>query len=224
MQELPEHILLNIATTDPLVWSGLYGTCRRLSTLLHYHHPLWETVFLTKTVKSCHKEYRLKCSGRLHRYGGKPAVISDNCGCTFDLSYVCRDLKDDTRWFKTLGLVKGTSARIYARYGRLHGEIGNRPECEPTALVSFALDDFRFIGREATLAIHCTRGCVVDKVVTYNEGKRKETRGSILIDNNFSLVSFISNWSHVVVIPTRPGWSDFVKMVTFMVICHLVFS
>jgi hypothetical protein len=210
MEILPEHIVLDIATYGPRVWYALYGTCRRLSALLHYHHPLWETVFLTKTVLQCHTEYRLKTTGHLHRLGGKPAVIAKNCRCRFNLVYVCRDEKNDMREFCLLALRGDTDVRIYARHGCLYGEIGNRPEPEPIALVSSSTGQ--------SLAIHTERGGLVDKVIRYRNGKRMADSGSILVDNIWHDVTFPLNRSRVVVIPTRPGWSDFVKMLTFIII------
>jgi hypothetical protein len=118
MENLGDHIILNIAIRDISVWATIRESCKRFAHLLKYD-PNWESRFLYTIRKNCHTEYRLRSTNRLHRPRGLPAVEGMNCHCNLDLKYFRRD--DSGLLYKHSGIrsLGGGRLTITARNGYL---------------------------------------------------------------------------------------------------------
>lgn len=116
MQNLPEQVILQIALYDESVWDSLRATCKRLASVLDYRIPQWEDRFLYMIKRPCHYEYRLKSTNRLHRHGGKPAVVAKNCKCNFDVKYF-RGNGFTVSKYSGIKLLGGVNTTIYAKRG-----------------------------------------------------------------------------------------------------------
>lgn len=121
LTRIPDHLIVNIASKCPHVWSCLFLTCKRFAGLLSKENKKWESTFLEVSESDDSVVYRfkggLKYQFMVHRFGN-PAVHILRYNKIKGLAYFWksdRHVKEICVPVSAFG-----EATMYAEYGLLH--------------------------------------------------------------------------------------------------------